>query len=115
MSYEGDEEVIDPDNYDEGVSRGFIEFCRKQMGQRIPDYREAISWGGCGALYTVTPDAHALIGEVPGIDGFYLVSGFSGTSMPSRAQRIPAQGPPQLMTVVVSMVSPVLVLTPSIC
>lgn len=78
MSYEGDEEVIDPDNYDEGVSRGFIEFCRKQMGQRIPDYRQAISWGGCGALYTVTPDAHALIGEVPGIDGFYLVSGFSG-------------------------------------
>ncbi len=34
--------------------------------------------GVCGALYTVTPDAHALIGEVPGIDGFYLVSGFSG-------------------------------------
>ncbi len=26
----------------------------------------------------MTPDAHALIGEVPGIGGFYVVSGFSG-------------------------------------
>ncbi len=26
----------------------------------------------------MTPDAHALIGEMPGLEGFYLVSGFSG-------------------------------------
>jgi sarcosine oxidase subunit beta len=44
----------------------------------VPAYASAISWGGCGALYTVTPDAHALIGEVPGIRGFFVVSGFSG-------------------------------------
>lgn len=78
MSYEGDQEVEDPDNYDEGVSRGFIDFCRSRMAQRLPAYRDAVSWGGCGALYTVTPDAHALIGEVSGIPGLLIVSGFSG-------------------------------------
>jgi glycine/D-amino acid oxidase-like deaminating enzyme len=78
MAYDGDEEVPDPDNYDEGVSRAFIEFCRKRLGRRLPAYRDAVSWGGCGALYTVTPDAHALIGAAPGLEGFYLVSGFSG-------------------------------------
>lgn len=78
LSYEGDRDVPDPDSYDEGVSREFIEFCRTRLARRVPAYRDAVSWGGCGALYTVTPDAHALIGEVPGIGGFYIVSGFSG-------------------------------------
>ncbi len=78
LSYHGDRDVPDPDNYDEGVSGDFIEFCRTQLARRVPAYEAAISWGGCGALYTVTPDAHALIGEVPGIDGFFVVSGFSG-------------------------------------
>jgi len=78
LSYEGDREVPDPDHYDEGVSNDFINFCRTQLARRVPAYEAAISWGGCGALYTVTPDAHALIGEVPGIRGFFVVSGFSG-------------------------------------
>ncbi len=78
LAYDGDQEVPDPDSYDEGVSNSFIEHCRTRLARRVPAYADAVSWGGCGALYTVTPDAHALIGEVPGIDGFYLVSGFSG-------------------------------------
>lgn len=78
MDYQGDDEVADPDDYDEGVSNRFIEFCRARLATRLPAYRDAVSWGGCGALYTITPDAHALIGEVPGTGGFYVVSGFSG-------------------------------------
>ncbi len=78
MSYEGDAHVPDPDTYDEGVSSRFIEHCRAGLARRLPAYRDAVSFGGCGALYTVTPDAHAMIGEVPGIGGFYVVSGFSG-------------------------------------
>jgi glycine/D-amino acid oxidase-like deaminating enzyme len=78
MDYEGDEEVCDPDDYDEGVGRAFIDECRRRMSLRVPAYRDAVCWGGCGALYTVTPDAHALIGPVPEIEGLYVVSGFSG-------------------------------------
>ncbi len=33
------------------------------------------SWGG---LYAVTPDNNAIIGEYPGIDGLYIITGFSG-------------------------------------
>ena len=33
------------------------------------------SW--CG-LYEMTPDRHPVIGEAPGVAGFYLANGFSG-------------------------------------
>ena len=33
------------------------------------------SWSG---LYEVTPDHHAVLGPVPGVDGFLVVAGFSG-------------------------------------
>jgi sarcosine oxidase subunit beta len=32
-------------------------------------------WAG---LYEVTPDAHPILGGVPGIEGFYCIAGFSG-------------------------------------
>lgn len=32
-------------------------------------------WSG---LYTITPDAHPILGTVPGIDGYYQAVGFSG-------------------------------------
>lgn len=78
MSYEGDDEVADPDRYDEGVDQAFIDFTRSAITRRIPAFDRAISWGGCGALYTITPDAHPLIGSVPEVGGLYLASGFSG-------------------------------------
>jgi len=77
LSYDEDPEV-DPDHYDEGVSGAFIGRCRRGISERLPAYRNSPSWGGCGALYTVTPDAHPLIGAVPGHSGLWLVSGFSG-------------------------------------
>lgn len=35
----------------------------------------AYSWAG---LYEMTPDRHPIIGEAPGVQGFYLANGFSG-------------------------------------
>jgi sarcosine oxidase, subunit beta len=35
----------------------------------------ASHWAG---LYEITPDAHPIIGAVPSLDGYYLVTGFSG-------------------------------------
>lgn len=78
MAYDGDEPVSDPDRYDEGVSQEFIDFCRPRLAERIPLFEHAVDWGGCGALYTVTPDAHPLIGRVPGTEGLYLCAGWSG-------------------------------------
>ena len=70
--------VDDPDHYDEGVSGEFISACRERLSKRLPHYCMSPSWGGVGALYTVTPDSHPLIGPVPGLDGIWVVSGFSG-------------------------------------
>ena len=70
--------VENPDHYDEGVSKEFITACRGRLSKRLPHYAHAASWGGMGALYTVTPDSHPLIGPVPGLEGMWIVSGFSG-------------------------------------
>ncbi|NBB75531.1 MAG: FAD-dependent oxidoreductase [Bacteroidetes bacterium] len=78
MSYDGDDDVPDPDDYDEGIDQSFIDFTREAITERLPAFAQATSWGGCGALYTITPDAHPLIGPVPEIDGLFLASGFSG-------------------------------------
>ena len=56
--------------------------------QRLPALRDAAithSWAG---LYEVTPDANPLIGAAPGVQGFYLLTGFSGHGF----QHSPAAG-----------------------
>ncbi|MCK4256818.1 FAD-binding oxidoreductase [candidate division WOR-3 bacterium] len=48
------------------------------MQARIPktEYCRILScWGG---LYAVTPDNNAIIGKYPGVEGLYLITGFSG-------------------------------------
>ncbi|MSR46887.1 MAG: FAD-binding oxidoreductase [Planctomycetes bacterium] len=78
LSYEHDRAVPDPDSSDEGVSGAFLADSRARLARRVAGYREAVCWGGVAALYTVTPDAQALIGPVAGHDGLLVVSGFSG-------------------------------------
>lgn len=78
MAYDDDPEVADPDEYDEGVDAGFLRACRDAVARRLPAFARATVWGGCGALYTVTPDAHPVIGPLPGLAGLTLVTGFSG-------------------------------------
>ncbi len=78
LAYDHDEPVADPDHYDEGVSGAFLADCRARLARRMAAYQESVCWGGVSALYTVTPDAQALIGPVPGHGGLWIVSGFSG-------------------------------------
>jgi glycine/D-amino acid oxidase-like deaminating enzyme len=78
LSFAHDQRVDDPDRYDEAASGRFLADCRARLARRVPAYADATCWGGCGALYTVTPDAQALIGRVDGVEGLFIVSGFSG-------------------------------------
>jgi sarcosine oxidase, subunit beta len=41
----------------------------------LGDIRVIRSWAG---LYDMTPDAHPIVGPVPGAEGFYMAAGFSG-------------------------------------
>ena len=78
MSYDGDDEVPDPDRLDERVDEGFRAWARERLVRRMPAYGARADAGAQAAMYTLTPDAQALIGPIAGIEGAYVVSGFSG-------------------------------------
>ncbi len=77
ISYDRDARV-DPDDYDESADLTFLLEARARMQRRLPAYGRAVIWGGGSGLYTVTPDAQAVIGALDDLDGFVLVTGFSG-------------------------------------
>jgi len=77
ISYDRDARV-DPDDYDESADTEFLMQARSRMQRRLPAYGRAVVWGGGSGLYTVTPDAQAVIGPLDDLEGFVLVTGFSG-------------------------------------
>jgi sarcosine oxidase subunit beta len=46
--------------------------------ERLPALAKAGRLAGWAGLYEVTPDAHPIIGPVPDVRGYYVVTGFSG-------------------------------------
>ena len=46
--------------------------------KRLPLLANAGRQSGWAGLYEVTPDAHPILGEVEQVDGYFLVTGFSG-------------------------------------
>jgi sarcosine oxidase subunit beta len=58
----------------------FIEKVLTRAAHRVPIFENLAvnpkrAWAG---LYEMTPDHHPILGEVPGIPGFFLANGFSG-------------------------------------
>ncbi len=68
----------EPKGYDIGHSWEFLRDMSRIITRLLPvlkDVRVVRQWSG---LYTVTPDAHPILGGVPGIDGYLQAVGFSG-------------------------------------
>jgi sarcosine oxidase subunit beta len=70
----------EPEGFVEAMDPTFVERFGEAFERRFPsiaaagiDFRR--SWAG---LYEVTPDHHAVLGDVPGRPGFLLANGFSG-------------------------------------
>jgi glycine/D-amino acid oxidase-like deaminating enzyme len=78
IDYAEDREVDDPDRLDESVSDEFRRFARAQLERRMPVYRERTDREPEVGMYTLSPDAQALIGPLDPIEGLFVVSGFSG-------------------------------------
>jgi glycine/D-amino acid oxidase-like deaminating enzyme len=78
VDYGHDALLEDPDALDETVGEASRGELRGMLARRLPVYAEAPDAGAIAAWYTLTPDAQALIGPVPGIGGLFVVSGFSG-------------------------------------
>ena len=71
-------DVVDPDDYDERCDRTFPDVAIEYLSRRMPAMRDASFLHGHAGLYDMTPDTHPIIGHGRGIDGLYLMLGFSG-------------------------------------
>jgi len=78
MDYSHDDPISDPDALDESVSTDFRRWAREQLTARLPIYTDEPSVGAQVGLYTLTPDAQALIGRPRAFTGLVVVTGFSG-------------------------------------
>lgn len=65
-------------SYDERVDPAWEVAHMEAATQRLPLLAQAGRAAHWAGLYEVTPDAHPIFGPVPGLDGYYLVTGFSG-------------------------------------
>jgi sarcosine oxidase subunit beta len=68
----------EPKGYDIGQSWQFLKKMSDIMCKLVPPLkgiRVVRQWAG---LYTITPDAHPILGTVPGVEGYYQAVGFSG-------------------------------------
>jgi glycine/D-amino acid oxidase-like deaminating enzyme len=78
MDYAHDEEVLDPDAVSDAVDGAFRTWARAGLALRLPVYRDRPEVGAFCGMYTLSPDAQALIGPLRDLPGLVVVSGFSG-------------------------------------
>ena len=74
---------VDPDTYDETISREQHDNIRSLVEKRVPAMRRTPSVGGFSAIYDMTPDGHPIVGPVGDIDGFWCDCGWSGNGFAS--------------------------------
>lgn len=70
----------EPESFDTTFNPDFIDAIIERALPRVPCLENAAinlrrCWGG---LYDVSPDHHAIVGPTPGVEGFYICTGFSG-------------------------------------
>jgi sarcosine oxidase subunit beta len=72
------DEVVDADDYDEGVDREEIVRNAQLIAHRFPVMEHGLSMGGYSGLYDVTPDRQPVLGPVPEYAGLFADFGWSG-------------------------------------
>lgn len=68
----------EPDSFDISVDWSFLVAIAKVASHRLPLLENTGVVTGQAGLHDDTPDASAILGKVPGVDGLYLACGFSG-------------------------------------
>jgi sarcosine oxidase subunit beta len=75
---EAEQEVPDPDSFNERVDFDIVADYSERVARRYPVMEQGVSAGGWASLYDITPDWHAIIGPLPGLEGLYCAAGTSG-------------------------------------
>lgn len=68
----------EPPSFNENVDEEWEMTHMDAAIDRLPILARAGRLSGWAGLYEVTPDAHPVIGHVPELGGYYLITGFSG-------------------------------------
>ena len=71
-------EVVDPDTYALSADQDTIASLWDRARQRFPDFGAAVSRGGYGALYDMTPDGNPILDRSQTVEGLSWAVGFSG-------------------------------------
>lgn len=72
------EDEADLASYNQGVDLAQVPEVMERLVNRMPAMSEAYFRGGWSGLFTITPDWHPILDQVPGIEGLYCAIGFSG-------------------------------------
>lgn len=75
---EADDQVQDPDNYNERVRLEVLADFAERAAIRYPSMKESHLQSSFASLYDITPDWHPIMDRVPGVNGLYLCAGGSG-------------------------------------
>jgi len=75
---EADDEVADPDSFNERVDFDVVADFSERVARRYPLMERGTSAGGWASLYDITPDWHPIMGALPGVQGLYCAAGGSG-------------------------------------
>jgi glycine/D-amino acid oxidase-like deaminating enzyme len=70
--------VVEPDRLDERIDPERAVAASEVLCRRLPAMAEGHAMGGYASMYDVTPDAHFILEEGPGVAGFFIAAGFNG-------------------------------------
>jgi sarcosine oxidase subunit beta len=73
------EAEANPDDFREANDDDFVAAVRERLAKRIPAMADAPYSRGHAGIYDVSPDARAVMGRVPTVEGLFVAAGFSGT------------------------------------
>jgi len=77
------EPVFGPDGYDDEIDPDYVEGAHGALCHRFPSMFQAQLVRGVVGLYDFTPDGHPIVDGPLGIEGYYVMAGFSGAGFKS--------------------------------
>jgi glycine/D-amino acid oxidase-like deaminating enzyme len=71
-------EPCDPDNYEDKARPSEVEGMSSRLLERMPRLKGILPVAGWAGIYSITQDWHPIVGDVPGLDGYFHFVGGSG-------------------------------------
>ena len=72
------EEEAEVETYDQGVDMAELSLTLGKLARRMPAMSDSYFRGGWSGLFSITPDWHPILDQVPGVDGLHCAVAFSG-------------------------------------